>query len=50
MRLFITDWLKDGQNDAWNKSLSSNSDLIEAIFSLIEEWKRNKEVSEIHFN
>lgn len=44
MRIFITEWLKDGQNDVWNKSLSSNSDMIEAIFSLIEEWKSNKEV------
>nr|SVE73435.1 EOG090X02H3 [Daphnia atkinsoni] len=47
MRLFISDWLKDGQNDAWNKSLSSNSDMIEAIFSLIEEWNRNKELFNI---
>nr|SVE75634.1 EOG090X02H3 [Daphnia hispanica] len=47
MRLFITDWLKDGQNDVWNKSLSSNSDMMEAIFSLIEEWKSNKELFNI---
>ncbi|KAI9551943.1 hypothetical protein GHT06_022280 [Daphnia sinensis] len=47
MRVFITEWLKDGQNDVWNKSLSSNSDMIEAIFSLIEEWKSNKELFNI---
>ncbi|KZS19394.1 Hyccin [Daphnia magna] len=47
MRIFITEWLKDGQNDVWNKSLSSNSDMIEAIFSLIEEWKSNKELFNI---
>nr|SVE70302.1 EOG090X02H3 [Daphnia similis]SVE70926.1 EOG090X02H3 [Daphnia similis]SVE71557.1 EOG090X02H3 [Daphnia similis]SVE72190.1 EOG090X02H3 [Daphnia similis] len=47
MRLFITEWLKDGQNDVWNKSLSSNSDIIEAIFSLIEEWRSNKELFNI---
>nr|SVE86632.1 EOG090X02H3 [Daphnia similis]SVE87259.1 EOG090X02H3 [Daphnia similis] len=47
MCVFITEWLKDGQNDVWNKSLSSNSDMIEAIFSLIEEWKSNKELFNI---
>ena len=44
MCVFISEWLKDTQNDVWNKSLSSNSDMIEAIYSLIEEWKSNKEV------
>jgi hypothetical protein len=44
MRLFISDWLKDAQNDGWSKALSSNSDMMEAIFSLIEEWKSNKDV------
>nr|SVE74064.1 EOG090X02H3 [Daphnia barbata] len=45
--LFINEWLKDGQNDIWKKSLSSNSDMIEAIFSLIEEWKGNNELFNI---
>nr|CAG4636839.1 EOG090X02H3 [Ceriodaphnia reticulata]SVE72816.1 EOG090X02H3 [Ceriodaphnia reticulata] len=44
MRLFISEWLKDTQNDVWNKSLSSNCDMIEAIYSLIEEWKSNKDL------
>lgn len=44
MRLFISEWLKDAQNDVWSKALSSNSDMMEAIFSLIEEWKSNKDV------
>lgn len=44
MLLFVSEWLKDSQNNAWKKSLASNSDMIEAIFSLIEEWKSNKDV------
>ncbi len=44
IRLFISDWLKDAQNDIWSKALSSNSDMMEAIFSLIEEWKSNRDV------
>nr|SVE85374.1 EOG090X02H3 [Daphnia pulicaria] len=47
MRLFISDWLKDAQNDGWSKALSSNSDMMEAIFSLIEEWKSNKDLFNI---
>ncbi len=47
MRLFISEWLKDTQNDVWNKSLSSNCDMIEAIYSLIEEWKSNKDVKAV---
>ena len=44
MRLFISEWLKDAQNDVWSKVLSCNTDMMEAIFSLIEDWKSNKDV------
>lgn len=45
IRLFISEWLKDQNNDVWNNSFSSNSDIIEAIYCLIEEWKSNKDVT-----
>nr|SVE76266.1 EOG090X02H3 [Daphnia longispina] len=47
MRLFISDWLKDAQNDVWSKALSCNTDMMEAIFSLIEDWKSNKDLFNI---
>nr|CAG4641523.1 EOG090X02H3 [Eurycercus lamellatus] len=47
MQLFLADWLKDSQNDVWNKSSANNPDVNEAIYSLIEEWKSNKELINI---
>ena len=44
MCVFVSEWLNDKQNDVWNLSIASNSDMMEAIYSLIEEWKSNKEV------
>lgn len=44
MQVFIGDWLKDSQYDVLTKNSASNPDIVEAIFSLIEEWKSNKEV------
>lgn len=46
MLVFVSEWLKDTQNDVWKKPLASNSDMIEAIYSLIEEWKSNKDVTQ----
>ena len=50
MQVFIGEWLKDSQYDVLNKASASNPDIVEAIFSLIEEWKSNKEVLEIDIN
>ena len=44
MQVFIGEWLKDSQYDVLDKASASNPDIVEAIFSLIEEWKSNKEV------
>ena len=50
MQVFIGEWLKDSQYDVLNKASACNPDIVEAIFSLIEEWKSNKEVLEIDIN
>lgn len=44
VRMYITDWLVDSQHEVWKKSASQDTDIVEAIFHLIEEWKSNKEV------
>nr|CAG4647730.1 EOG090X02H3 [Moina brachiata]SVE92893.1 EOG090X02H3 [Moina brachiata] len=44
VRMYITDWLVDSQHEVWKKSASQDTDIVEAIFHLIEEWKSNKEL------
>ena len=44
-KIFLTEWLKEARNNQVSKSCLTNPEVIEAIYSLIEELKSNKDVS-----
>ena len=45
----IENWLKENCGNQSTKPLIPNKDVIEAIYSLIDEWKCNKEVKNSSF-